>query len=72
MAPYEPNGVGLCAQGIFQAFSGLGNSLTGFGKLNSPLTLNSYKMMKNNHDSIFRAREPKLLKHNLINYFLKI
>ena len=30
--PYEPTTVGLCAQGIFQAFSGIANSLTGLSK----------------------------------------
>jgi hypothetical protein len=28
----EPTTVGLCAQGIFQAFSGIVNSLTGLSK----------------------------------------
>jgi hypothetical protein len=28
----EPTTVGLCAQGIFQAFSGIANSLTGLSK----------------------------------------
>jgi hypothetical protein len=32
----EPGIVGLCAQGIFQAFSGIANSLTGFRKLKPP------------------------------------
>jgi hypothetical protein len=33
---YEPNDTGLCAQGIFQEFSGFANSPTGIRKLMSP------------------------------------
>jgi hypothetical protein len=63
----EPNDTGLCAQGIFQTFSGFINSLTGFGKPMSPETLESNKIIKDSHDSKFRGKELMLPKHDLIN-----
>jgi hypothetical protein len=42
---YEPNDTGLCAQGIFQEFSGFANSLIGIRKLISPSTLKGDKII---------------------------
>jgi hypothetical protein len=52
--PYEPNLSSLCAQGIFQADSGIANSLTGFLKPKSTKSLKCYETI-DNYDSIFRS-----------------
>ena len=49
----EPTTVGLCVQGIFQAFSGISNSLIGFRKLKSMKSLKSYKITSNNYRITF-------------------
>ena len=47
---YEPNLTSLCVQGIFQADSGITNSLIGLPKPKSTKSLNDYKTITNNYD----------------------
>ena len=47
---YEPNLTSLCVQGIFQADSGIANSLIGLPKPKSTKSLNDYKTITNNYD----------------------
>jgi hypothetical protein len=46
----EPNLTSLCVQGIFQADSGVANSLIGLPKPKSTKSLNDYKTITNNYD----------------------
>ena len=51
----EPGPTSLCVQGIFQADSGIANSLIGVPKPKSMRSLNNYETIMNDHDLISGA-----------------
>jgi hypothetical protein len=51
----EPILTSLCVQGIFQADSGIANSLIGLPKPKSTKSLNDSKTIMNSHDLILGA-----------------